>query len=125
MKLIIGGAFQGKNEYAKKTFEITKWADGMVCSEEEIFAAEGVLHFHEYIKRLIHEDQDPRIFAKELMQKNPNVILVTNELGCGVVPVDAFDRKYREATGRVCTDLAAYSDQVIRVFCGIGQVIKG
>ena len=40
------------------------------------------------------------------------------------MPVDAFDRKYREAVGRVCTKLAAYSHKVTRVICGIGTVIK-
>ena len=37
---------------------------------------------------------------------------------------DAFDRAYREAVGRICTKLAAYSDEVTRVVCGIGTVIK-
>ena len=59
-----------------------------------------------------------------LFLKNPDVILVSQEVGYGVVPVDAFDRKYREAVGRVCTKLAAYSHKVTRVVCGIGTVIK-
>ena len=50
--------------------------------------------------------------------------LVSQEVGYGVVPMDAFDRKYREAVGRVCTDLASKSKKVIRVVCGIGTVIK-
>ena len=33
------------------------------------------------------------------MQKNPDIVLVSNELGYGVVPIDAFDRNYRETTG--------------------------
>jgi len=40
------------------------------------------------------------------------------------VPVDRMEREYREQTGRVCTRLAAYSEKVYRVMCGIGQVIK-
>ena len=42
----------------------------------------------------------------------------------GIVPVDRMEREYREQTGRVCTRLAAYSEKVYRVMCGIGQVIK-
>ena len=49
---------------------------------------------------------------------------MTNELGYGVVPVDAFDRLWREKTGRICTELAGKAEEVHRVVCGIGMVIK-
>ena len=62
--------------------------------------------------------------AGELLEKNPDICILTNEVGYGVVPMEAFDRKYREAVGRVCTKLAAYSHKVTRVVCGIGTVIK-
>ena len=52
------------------------------------------------------------------------MVIVSDEVGYGVVPIDAFDRKYREAVGRVCTELAGYSQRVTRVACGIGMVIK-
>ena len=62
--------------------------------------------------------------AENLIRCNPDVILVSDEVGYGVVPIDAFDRAYRENVGRICTKLAAYSDKVTRVICGIGTVIK-
>ena len=49
---------------------------------------------------------------------------MTNELGYGVVPTDSFDRAYREKTGRVCCRIAKEADEVHRVVCGIGTVIK-
>ena len=49
---------------------------------------------------------------------------VSDEVGYGVVPVDAFRRAYREAVGRTCTKLASFSRKVTRVVCGIGTVIK-
>ena len=60
----------------------------------------------------------------KIISRNPELVIVSQEVGYGVVPVDAFDRKYREAVGRVCTKLAAYSSKVTRVVCGIGTVIK-
>ena len=39
MKLIIGGSFQGKLNYAKKTFGLEEWLDGNTCAGEEIFQA--------------------------------------------------------------------------------------
>lgn len=39
--------------------------------------------------------------------------------------MEAFDRKWREKTGRVCTELARQADTVYRVVCGIGIPLKG
>ena len=38
--------------------------------------------------------------------------------------MEAKEREWREACGRVCTKLAAYADQVTRVCCGLGTRIK-
>ena len=61
---------------------------------------------------------------ERLWEENPRLCIVTNELGYGVVPVDAFDRLWREKTGRICTELAGKAEEVHRVVCGIGMVIK-
>ena len=78
----------------------------------------------ERIRRELEKERDVSELAEQIILKNPDVILVSQEVGYGVVPVDAFDRKYREAVGRVCTKLAACSHKVTRVVCGIGTVIK-
>ena len=125
MKLVVGGAFQGKFNFVKKQFpDVKEWLDGYTCSRSEIFACKGMVHFHDFIKRELKEGRSTEGLAEEIIEKNPDIIIVSNELGYGVVPVDPFDRKYREATGRICTRIAAKSSQVIRVVCGIGTVIK-
>ena len=86
--------------------------------------AQGVKDFQKYIRRELEKERDVSELAEQIILKNPDVILVSQEVGYVVVPVDAFDRKYREAVGRVCTKLAAYSHKVTRVVCGIGTVIK-
>ena len=124
MEMIIGGAYQGKTGYAKKEYPLLNWADGDKVTEEELMRAQGVTDFQKYIRRELEEEKDVSELAEQIILKNPDVILVSQEVGYGVVPVDAFDRKYREAVGRVCTKLAAYSHKVTRVVCGIGTVIK-
>ena len=104
MILVIGGAFQGKKEYVKKQFALAEedFADGAVCGEEDLYRAGAVLHFHEYIRRRLAAGESPEALAAltdRLIRKNPDVILICNELGSGVVPVDAFDRSWRETTG--------------------------
>lgn len=51
--------------------------------------------------------------------------VICDEVGCGVIPLDAGDRAWREAVGRLCCDLAERATAVVRVCCGIPQVIKG
>ena len=124
MEMIIGGAFQGKTAYAKESNPGINWMNGADLGKEELMKAQGVFDFQEYIKKELKADRDVSGLAEELWEKNPDVVLVSQEVGYGVVPMDAFDRKYREAVGRVCTSLAAKSTTVTRVVCGIGTVIK-
>ena len=124
MELIIGGAYQGALAYAQELFEDLQWADGSTCSEEELMQAKGVSDFQEYIRRMMAQGFDVDDLAGRLFQKNPALIIVTCEVGCGVVPADKFLREYREKTGRICTELAGKASRVHRVVCGIGRVIK-
>lgn len=124
MELIIGGAFQGKSDYAKKKHPEICWREGRDLGADEIFTVSGVLNLHEFIRKEMQAGQDLEGFGEELIRRNPNLILTSCEIGYGVVPVDAFDRAYREKTGRICTVLASYSRKVTRVICGIGTVIK-
>ena len=126
MKLIIGGAFQGKSAAARERFPGIDWCDGRTCGMEEIFTCGGILHLETYIRRRLKEspDMEAEAFVNLLEERNPQAVLVSAEVGCGLVPVNAFDRKYRELTGRVCTCIAERADTVIRVVCGIPTVLK-
>lgn len=126
MKLILGGAFQGKKEYVMEHLEISKEQimDGKTASYEAIFTCVCMDHFHEWVRARLNDGITLDGLEEKIMEKNPGLVLITNELGYGVVPVEAFDRMYRETTGRVCTRLAAKSSCVVRVVCGIGTVLK-
>ena len=73
---------------------------------------------------MLQSEQEGEAFARRLLERNPGLILVTNELGYGIVPTDAFDRRFREMTGRICTGLAAEAEEVVRVVCGLGVKLK-
>ena len=126
MILVTGGAFQGKKSYAAETFSLEEndFADGKNCSWDAVYKAKGIFHFHEYIRRCLEAERDISALAEEIFRQNSGIVIVVNELGSGVVPVDAFDREYREKTGRICCRIAEEAVQVHRVVCGIGTVIK-
>ncbi|MDY3917644.1 MAG: bifunctional adenosylcobinamide kinase/adenosylcobinamide-phosphate guanylyltransferase [Candidatus Limivivens sp.] len=126
MKLIIGGACQGKLAYACRLtgWEPEAFADGHSCEFEELDTCRGMYGFHEYLRRMLSEGRDLSGLAERIFKKNPDVVLISNEVGYGVVPVDAFERQYREVCGRVCCALTAKASEVHRVICGVGMVIK-
>lgn len=124
MKMIIGGAFQGKAALAEKRYPGLNWVNGEETDWEALKSAEGILNFHAFIRKEMQKEKDVSELAEQLIRCNPDVILVSDEVGYGVVPIDVFDRAYREAVGRICTKLAAYSSEVTRVVSGIGMVIK-
>lgn len=128
MLLITGGAFQGKFQYAlalKNAEESTlKVADPESCSYEELETCHILRGFHLLIRRLLTEEREIYPLLETLLAKNPDILIITDELGCGIVPVDPFDRLYRETTGRACCYLAERAREVHRVTCGIGTVIK-
>ena len=126
MRLVIGGAFQGKKEYVKEKFHLEdqEMRDGETASYEDIFHCPCLFHFHKWIRKGLEENWDLEGLEARLEKENPELILLSDELGYGVVPIEAFDRKYRETAGRLCTRIARKSSQVIRVVCGIGTVIK-
>lgn len=130
MKMIIGGAWQGKLDWAKDNCPEVgegQWADGKDCPLEAIYCCGGIYDFQAYIRRLMKEEEEDRLvnLADRLIRQNPGLVIVSDEIGSGLVPVEKFDRDWREWTGRICTELAGYADQVIRVVMGIGIYIKG
>jgi len=52
------------------------------------------------------------------------VIMVTNELGSGIVPEYPLSRAFRDIAGRVNQYIAAHADEVYLVVCGIPLRIK-
>ena len=50
--------------------------------------------------------------------------MTATAIGSGIVPMDAEERAWRERHGSLLKTLAAKSDRVVRVFCGIGEDLK-
>ncbi len=124
MELIVGGAYQGKWRYAQERFPHIVWADGETCTLEGLLQAEGVYRFHIFLDRQMRQGEELLDLPGLIMEQNPGLVIVSDEVGYGVVPVDAHERAFREAVGRVCCQLAQSADRVHRVVCGIGTVIR-
>lgn len=82
-------------------------------------------HFHLLVRRWMDAGEDAAARTEDLLRVNPGMVILTDEIGSGIIPMDGFEREYREVHGRICCRLAQEADAVIRVVCGIGTWIKG
>jgi adenosyl cobinamide kinase/adenosyl cobinamide phosphate guanylyltransferase len=57
-------------------------------------------------------------FATGARGRPGRVVVVTNEVGSGIVPADALSRRYRDALGRVNATFASHADEAFLVVAG-------
>lgn len=108
MIFVTGPLFAGKREWVRRALDL---------SGEEL-AARAVWDVQELAARC----EDLPALARELEQKE---IVIATEVGGGVVPVDPAERLARERAGRLSCLLAQRARVVVRVCCGLPQVLKG
>ncbi len=62
----------------------------------------------------------------EVMRQTPApVVVVTNELGQGIVPADPQTRRFRDLHGRMNQKIASAADLVVQVTAGLPLGLKG
>ena len=113
MILIIGGAGQGKLDYA---LEKTGYGMEQVARTPEEARTKPIFAGLE---------QWPELDETELRAANPDVILICDEVGGGVGPGEPAQRRRREQVGRLCCRRAKRAERVERIFCGLPMVLKG
>ena len=130
MILIIGGANQGKLEWYLHQQEQKRQqvCEGSDLALDSLPPAPVLNHLHNWVRRMVQAGKDGEaIWAvmQEYLQRCPDAVILYDEIGCGVVPIDPTERLWREETGRLCCRLAERAERVERVFCSIGMTIKG
>ena len=83
---------------------LTLWLSNLMLSERDIDAATAKL-------------------LRLLDRPNPTV-LVSNEVGLGIVPDNALARAFRDAAGRLHQAVAARADRVVLMAAGLPMVLK-
>ena len=108
MIFVTGPLFAGKEEYIKRALKLT----------DEEFRACAVRD----VQALAEDADDLTALADRLSAFR---VVIATEVGGGVVPADERQRRAREAAGRLACLLAQRADTVVRVCCGLPQVLKG
>lgn len=108
MKLYIGGEGSGHLKLAQL----------------ENPGSEIIDNFQDKTAKALKAGLSAQDLAKQLVLDKPDAVVICTEIGMGIHPLDPFERKWREETGRALCILASYAESVTRVVCGIGQRIK-
>jgi adenosyl cobinamide kinase/adenosyl cobinamide phosphate guanylyltransferase len=80
--------------------------------------------FQQCVHNALKAGEDPAKKIERILEKNPQLIILCDEVGCGVVPVDREERIWRETVGRLCCRMASQAERVDRVFCGLAMRLK-
>ena len=124
MTLIIGGAYQGKLEFAREAFSLGE-DDVFTCSGTEIdFSRPCIYALEEFTLACVRQGIDPVEYLQSHRAQWENAVFICQDLFCGVVPIDTELRSWRHTTGLVCQYLSREAGRVSRIFCGLEQRLK-
>lgn len=140
MDFIIGGCHQGKTAYVREKYSLRddeildaedllqkisadgRWEEG---EGDDLLSGKRCLnHFHRLVKGLCERKISVEDSLEILFGRHSFDIIITDEIGCGIVPMDAGERYWREVTGRQCCKIAQRAGHMERIYCGVATVIK-
>ena len=116
MILVVGGMTSGRKTYvlslgyAEEAFSQEPYSDAPVIYGVEKYILDNI------------DSVDIAGLADILSRKE---VVICQEIGMGVIPVEYKSRMLREKVGSICTLLGNRADRIVRVVCGVPVVIKG
>ena len=121
MTIYIGGAGHGQAALCEKETELTP----LPCTPESALTAPAIADLHLLLREVLQRGGDAAAYARTLLEQNPDAAITCDEIGGGIVPLDGFERRWREETGRALGVLAAdEGTRLVRVWYGIGEVVR-
>jgi adenosylcobinamide kinase/adenosylcobinamide-phosphate guanylyltransferase len=136
--LVTGGAFNGKKQWVKEWYKLDEmdhqWHSFYEEKQvpdftEDIVVLEGI---ERYVRTLLEKAETAfearALFKKDLehwAKEERDIVLIGTDMMKGIVPMNAFDRHWRDAAGWCFQDAAAASSRVDTIWYGIAEMIKG
>ena len=124
MILILGGAWQGKLDFAKDRYGFSS-EDVFTCTDIHIDLSKPCIYgLEEFTFACIEAGLDPLQEFQSLYPQTKDTVFICQDIFCGVVPMERQLRLWRDATGKLCQYLAGQADGVYRIYCGLEQRLK-
>lgn len=125
MILIFGGAYNGKLEFVKRKYKLNS-DDIFYCRNNVLeYEKKVICGLHIFIKECLLNNLNPLDILEENINKLEDKIIICDEIGSGIVPIEKIDRIWREETGKALQYLIGKSDYIYRIFFGIEEELGG
>lgn len=116
----------GKLVYAESLYgRFSSLCDLSREDPEAMTGAAVVLNLQEGVRSLMRQDIDVRTFFEARMEHLRQSVLIGDEIGSGIVPMEPFERRWRDETGLLYQILAREATIVDRVWAGLPTRLKG
>lgn len=127
MHIIFGGAFNGKRQYVKEHFVDARfgWHEAELPEPGQAAVIAGV---EQWIRQQLEKGRSEQAILAtvgQLVDSSGQRIWVLTDISRGIVPIDVFERNWRDVTGRTYQYLFGQADHITRIWYGIPQTIKG
>ncbi len=142
MQLVTGGAFNGKKQWVIKEYGLRErphewhsfYESGTLKEwSHDTVVLEGI---ERHVRRLLEEKESPEpartVWQRQLAEwadwerrvQARRLILIGTDITKGVVPVNAFDRMWRDTAGWCFQDAARQAEEVIQIWYGLPERLK-
>ncbi len=98
---------------------LTLWLSNLLFSDAVDFPDVGVIA----LPQVFHQQRAQ--FLQALLEVRGELVLVSNEVGMGVVPYGAVSRRFADEAGRLNQEVAARCERVVLVAAGLPLSLKG
>ena len=121
MIFVIGGTHQGRADFVRSL----GYAKIRRAEEDVLdFSTGAVMGLERWALGCVRRGEEPAELLAQREEEWKNCALIGTDFSCGVVPMDAELRAWREANGRMNNYLAGRAERVVRMFCGLPQELK-
>ncbi|WP_342508405.1 bifunctional adenosylcobinamide kinase/adenosylcobinamide-phosphate guanylyltransferase [Sporosarcina sp. FSL K6-2383] len=125
MHIIIGGAHNGKRGYVNTMLagREVEWFEGVIPKYSEARQVMVVAGIEKWLAETDLSEADAVDYVLAAVADR-DVIVVLTDIGRGIVPIDAQQRKLRDTCGRLYQRLMVEADEVTRIWYGLAQTLK-
>lgn len=141
MQLFIGGAYAGKRDAVRRRFDhcvwhsaydghaLEGWADRAMPGQTLVLEGweqwlDASLRKTDKSDSQLRQELVNQLEALLAAEQDIQVVLVMLEMGRGIVPLDAHDRRLRDLAGWLAQDAASRTDKVWYVWNGLVQLLS-
>ncbi|MBU5342366.1 bifunctional adenosylcobinamide kinase/adenosylcobinamide-phosphate guanylyltransferase [Caldifermentibacillus hisashii] len=141
MHFVMGGAFNGKSNWVRKTYPINDqnsiWVSGYAGEQipdslppaTEYWIVSGI---EQYVKdwliacdeKAVREKWLGKLTEWSCLDGDQTMILIGSDISKGIVPASHEERLWRDVAGRIFQDTAKICDRVDVIWYGINIQIK-